>query len=180
MDGGLLLTRYYSNIPIMILFSHGVWRGRGWWLGGPNRAHCSYRGIENSACDLLIVESRGAIHSGLLSRIGFQTGHPNCTGSLRCETIRMILTPVSFSIFQLTFVHDVTSNSKDTSSGNTITKSSSKVNEPTSSSAAAAGGSTTASNQLVPIKLQNGGTSTATKSKVSPSTTTRCNLLITE
>ena len=43
--------------------SHGVWRGRGWWLGGPNRAHSSYRGIENSACDLLIVESRGAMHS---------------------------------------------------------------------------------------------------------------------
>ena len=83
------------------------------------------------------------------------------------------------AVFQLTFVHDVTSNSKDTSSGNTITKSSSKVNEPTTSSAAAAG-STTAINQLVPIKLQNGGTSTATKSKVSLSTTTRCNLLITE
>jgi len=69
---------------------------------------------------------------------------------------------------KLTFVHDVTSNSKDTSSGNTITKSSSKVNEPTTSSAAAAG-STTAINQLVPIKLQNGGTSTATKSKMNSS-----------
>ena len=45
----------------------GVWRGRVWWLGGPNRAHSSNRGIENSACDLLIVESRGAMHSVLLS-----------------------------------------------------------------------------------------------------------------